>query len=226
MDEAMLHGDDVIYMNMGSMFIWQKHEFWNCIAGFEAAYKQRGGRVRFLFKINFPIDCPQHNFSTDELPPYIRLTNWIDNQHAIYSHPALKIFIHHGGGNSFNEAVYFGVPQLILSQWLDTHEYANYAEKFKLGLRSERPPHVEAHDIEAKVLKMLGPLWSEYKANCQSWAIRSQIGGGTASAAKIIVSHAEVTRSQDSILTPPFTPVESPVLEKDNEALQDIVICS
>lgn len=227
MDEAMLHGDDVIYMNMGSMFIWKRHEFWNCIAGFEAAYKQRGGRVRFLFKINFPIDSPEHNFSTEELPSYIRLTNWIDNQHAIYSHPALKVFIHHGGGNSFNEAVYFGVPQLILSQWLDTHEYATYAEKFKLGLRSERPPHVEARDIEVKLLKMLGPSWPEYKANCRSWAIRSQISGGTASAAKIIVSHAESSRLiQDGILTPPFTPVESPVLEKDAESLQDIAICS
>lgn len=226
MDDALLHGDDVIYMNMGSMFIWQEHEFWNCIAGFEAAYKERGGRVRFLFKINFPIDSPQCKFPTHELPSYIRLTNWIDNQHAIYSHPALKVFIHHGGGNSFNEAVYFGVPQLVLSQWLDTHEYANYAEKFKLGLRSARPPHVEAKDIEVKILKMLGPMWPEYKANCQLWAIRSQISGGTVSAAKIIIAHAECTRIQSSILTPPFTPVETPIMEKDNDPLQELTVCS
>lgn len=226
MDEALVLGEDVVYINMGSMFIWQRHEFQNCVAGFEAAYKKRGGRMRFLFKINFPIDSSR-GFSTDELPAYVRLTSWIENQHAIYSHPALKAFIHHGGGNSFNEAVYFAIPQLVLSQWLDTHEYANYANVFGLGLRSERPPFVEADDIEDKILTLLGPLWHTYKSNCQTWAVRSRIGGGAAAAAKIILTHAESSRPQESILTPPFSPIEeSPIAEKDKEALKGIAICS
>ncbi|KAJ5567696.1 glycosyltransferase [Penicillium sp. DV-2018c] len=212
-DEATLLGEDVIYMNMGSMFIWERHEFWNCISGFEAVYRRRGGRVRFLFKINFPVDS-HHRFSTDELPPYIRLTNWIENQHALYSHPALKVFIHHGGGNSFNEAVYFAVPQLVLSQWLDTHEYAIYAEQFGLGLRSERPPYVEAKDIEDKIMTLLGSLWPTFKSNCRTWAVRSQIGGGTEAAAKIILSHIETSSTDTAMLTPPMTPGASPIAEK------------
>ena len=223
MDEALVLGEDVVYINMGSMFIWQKHEFQHCIAGFKAAYKQRAGRVRFLFKINFPLDSRQ-DFSIDELPDYIRLTNWIENQHAIYSHAALKIFIHHGGGNSFNEAVYFGIPQLVLSQWLVTHEYANYAQQFSLGLRSERPPYVDADDIEAKILTLLGPSWATYKSNCRAWAVRSQIAGGAASAAKIVLSHAHSTELQDSMLTPPISPIDTPPLEeKDPEILKGIL---
>jgi len=226
MDEATALEEDVVYINMGSMFIWQRHEFWNCIAGFEAAYKSREGRVRFLFKLNFPIDS-HRGFSIEELPSYIRLTNWIENQHAVYSHPALKVFIHHGGGNSFNEAVYFAIPQLVLSQWLDTHEYAKYAEQFRLGLRSARPPHIDVADIEAKILTLLGPLWPTYKSNCQTWAVRNQLSGGTASAAKLILSHAESSALHDSVLTLPSLSIEiSSIPEKDSEAVKEIVICS
>lgn len=190
MDEAQLRGEDVVYMNMGSMFIWNKAEFDACVEGFTGVYNKMHGRVRFLFKINFPLDASR-GFAVDELPSYIRLTNWIDNQHAVYSHPALKAFIHHGGGNSFNEAVYFGVPQLVMSQWLDTHELADCAVRFGLGLRSGSPPWIVASDIEAKLLRLLGTEWATYKATCQAWAVRSQIAGGASSASKIIIGYAE-----------------------------------
>ncbi|KAH8690244.1 putative glycosyltransferase [Talaromyces proteolyticus] len=209
MEEAILQGEDVVYINMGSMFIWQRHEFWNCIAGFETVYKKKDGHIRFLFKINFPVDSRHGLFSTDELPSYVRLTNWIEDQSAIYSHPALKAFIHHGGGNSFNEAVYYGIPQLVLSQWLDTHEYANYAHELGLGLRSDRPPHIDAQDIAAKILTLLGPLWPTFKSRCQIWAVRSHIAGGASSAAKIVLSHAELTERQDSGLSLPPSPMST-----------------
>ena len=224
MNEALVMGDDVVLLNMGSMFIWDKQEFWNCIAGFKAAYEKRGGRVRFIFKIGFPVDH-RTQFGIDQLPPYIRLTTWIENQHAIYSHPALKVFIHHGGGNSFNEAVYFGLPQLVLSQWLDTHEYASLVEKFGLGLRSARPPHIDAQDIESKISTLIGPAWRGYKATCQAWAVRSQVSGGTVAAARVVLAHAEASRMQNdfnAILTPPF----SPIVEKNPEELKEAIVCS
>ncbi|KHN93740.1 UDP-glucuronosyl/UDP-glucosyltransferase [Metarhizium album ARSEF 1941] len=217
MDEALALGKDVIYMNMGSMFIWQKKEFWACIGAFEAIYRKRQGRIRFLFKMNAPPpavkEANPHLFSvtSGELPPYVRLTSWIEDQHAVYSHRALKLFVHHGGGNSFNEAVYFGVPQLILSQWLDTHEYAMCAEKFGIGLRSARPPLIQQDEMEARVLAILGPQWPNFKVNCQAWAMRSQIGGGTVSAAKIILGHAEsAVLSDSSTVSLPLTPKAEP----------------
>lgn len=220
MDEAAARGEDVVYLNMGSMFLWQPDEFDACIEGFKAAHKRLNGRVRFLFKINRP---PQSRSSTAKtasnttpekekentaerelsiedldltLPPFIRLTHWISNQTAVYTHRALKAFIHHGGGNSFNEAVHFAVPQLVLSQWLDTHEYASYAQKFGLGLRSEHPPSVQACDLEAKILELLGPRWAEFKATCQAWALRSELGGGPAAAARIVLFHAQLCAAE------------------------------
>ncbi|KAL4887697.1 hypothetical protein BJY04DRAFT_212725 [Aspergillus karnatakaensis] len=249
LDTALLHNDDVVYMNMGSMFIWQRHEFFACIEGFEAAsqrHKALTGRgIRFLFKINFPLhststnqkDAKEPLLSKSELlslPASILLTTWIPNQTAIYSHPALKAFIHHGGGNSFNEAVYFGVPQLVLSQWLDTHEYANYAVKFGLGLKSERPPWIEKEDIEEKILCLVGERWGGFKRSCREWSVRCRVGGGVRAAARLVLGFAGADMNMDvdleqvgdtgidrvvdvnnarggSLLTPPFSPVESEV---------------
>ncbi|KAL4929719.1 glycosyltransferase [Aspergillus undulatus] len=212
MDEAALLGEDVVYINMGSMFIWTPREFRACIAGLSAAHAKLSGRIRFLLKINtrrrsLPSSHSSSssslskaqsetqsevNLEREHIPPFIRLTSWIEDQHAVYTHPALKAFVHHGGGNSFNEAVHFGIPQLVLSQWLDTHEYAMYAERFGLGLRSARPPFIEARDIERKILTLLGPRWQEFKDNCQTWAMRSRLGGGVKTAAEIVLFHARI----------------------------------
>ncbi|OAA73988.1 UDP-glucuronosyl/UDP-glucosyltransferase [Cordyceps fumosorosea ARSEF 2679] len=196
MDEALNSDEYVVYMNMGSMFIWREKDFWNCMRVFQNISDQLLGRVRFLVKINSPMaavkDASLHfQIPRENLPPCVRLTHWVQNQAAIYSHPALRVFIHHGGGNSFNEAVHFGLPQLVLSQWFDTHEYGFCAEKFGLGFRSRRPPRIEPADVEAKLLRMLGRQWPVYKANCMAWAVRSQIGGGAAAAARLVIAHAE-----------------------------------
>ncbi|KAL4872505.1 hypothetical protein BDV12DRAFT_193224 [Aspergillus spectabilis] len=257
LNTALLHNDDVVYINMGSMFIWHRHEFLACIEGFEAAGRKHkaltGRSIRFLFKINFPLHNNNRNNDPDHkepktekeplltnsellsLPASILLTTWIPHQRSIYSHPALKAFIHHGGGNSFNEAVYFGIPQLVLSQWLDTHEYANYAVKFGLGLKSERPPWIERSDIEEKVLILVGERWEWFKGNCREWSVRCRVGGGVRAAARVVLGYAGADVEEegeilvergDSILTPPFSPVEeveSMEVEDGKEKEKDMV---
>lgn len=196
MDEALALGDNVVYMNMGSMFIWKKKEFWDCMDAFKNLRIKHGYPVRFLVKMNRPCADVKDTsltfkISDNGMPEFIRLTYWVKNQRDMYSHSSLRVFIHHGGGNSFNEAVHFGVPQLVLSQWFDTHEYGYSAEKFGLGFRSRAPPSIERRDVELKLLTMLGPHWPLFKSNCMAWAIRSVAGGGAEAAAKIVLGHAQ-----------------------------------
>lgn len=227
MDEAWAEGNDVVYVNMGSMFIWTHAEFEAIIEALKDVYDMSGGKTRFLFKINRPIQSSAQsgtpatstptptpapgsmtrsrteedvNFAatlSDSLPSYIKVTNWIECQHAVYRHPALKVFVHHGGGNSFNEAVHFAVPQLVLSQWLDTHEYGSLAAQFGFGLRSARPPLIETTDVREKLLELLGPRWTQYKSKASVWSLRSKLGGGPKAAAKIIECHAENQKNED-----------------------------
>lgn len=194
MDEALEAGDSVVYINMGSMFIWTASEYQALLHALEDVYDMTGRRTRFLFKTNRPIRASSQPdsaiYSPADLPSYVKMTNWIDDQHAVYRHPALKVFVHHGGGNSFNEAVYFGIPQLVLSQWLDTHEYGSLAATFGIGLRSSNPPHIKSIDVRDKLLDLLGEKWAGYKSKASVWSLRSKLGGGAKAAAKVIECHA------------------------------------
>ena len=200
MDEARDRGEDVVYINMGSMFIWTDAEYHNCIQGLANVYDRMNGRVRFILKVNKPVDGSRHMPAVETLPTYIKQTHWIESQQAVYRHQSLKVIVHHGGGNLFNEAVYYAVPQLILSQWLDTHELGQLATTFGFGLRSARPPAIEAADVQEKLLQLLGPDWTSFKAHASAWATRSKLGGGAVAAAKVVIAQAEsqrLTRAQD-----------------------------
>jgi UDP:flavonoid glycosyltransferase YjiC (YdhE family) len=175
---------------MGSMFIWSQAEYTNLLQGLSAVHHSLQERVRFVLKVNRPRDG-RPAAHVKQLPPFIRETNWVESQHSVFQHPALRVIVHHGGGNLFNEAVYFGVPQLILSQWLDTHELGHLATKFGFGLQSASPPHIDASDIHQKLVRLLGSDWTRFKSSANSWSIRSKLGGGATSAARVILAHAE-----------------------------------
>ncbi|TKY88094.1 hypothetical protein EX895_003190 [Sporisorium graminicola] len=122
---------------------------------------------------------------------YVRFTHWVHDQRRIYKHPALKVVIHHGGGNSFNEAVHYGLAQMVLSQWSDTHEYAILAERFGLGLRSKHAPYIDEKDMVKKMLRLLqGEEAEKIRHNAKVWSMRSRIAGGAPAAARLIEAQA------------------------------------
>jgi MGT family glycosyltransferase len=64
------------------------------------------------------------------------------------------VFIHHGGNNSFCEALYFGVPSLVMPYCWDGHDNASRAEETGVGRRLARydwRPRELAGAIEALV---------------------------------------------------------------------------
>lgn len=189
--QALMDGCDVVYINMGSMFIWTAAEFQAMILALQSVHEITDRKTRFIFKVNKPLAsqsfCPL--LQADNVPAFIHLTSWIDSQQSLYRHPALKAFVHHGGGNSFNESVYYAIPQLVLSQWIDTHEYASLTERFGLGLRSSKPP--EILDVRDRLLELLTPgRWEHFKSNASLWSLRSRLGGGPRAAAQIMECHA------------------------------------
>ena len=49
-----------------------------------------------------------------------------------------SVFIHHGGNNSFCEALYFGVPSLVMPYCWDGHDNAMRASETGVGRRLPR----------------------------------------------------------------------------------------
>ena len=63
-------------------------------------------------------------------PDNIFLDSWFPQPSVVRES---QLFIHHGGNNSFCEALYFGVPSLIMSYCWDGHDNAQRAEESKVG---------------------------------------------------------------------------------------------
>ncbi|GAC96558.1 glycosyltransferase [Pseudozyma hubeiensis SY62] len=254
MDEAYAAGESVVYLNMGSMFLWTDAELRSCLRAFERLHKTSGGKIKLLCKLNrpkrnpgspgsasppFTPDCSekrpvvdlrrpsgastlvaekmndainllklrrntdaekgysQHTLSEFEGLEYVRFTRWVHDQRKIYKHPALRAVIHHGGGNSFNEAVHYALPQMVLSQWFDTHEYGILTEKFGIGLRSKHAPRVDEDDLVAKMTRLLeGEEADKIRRNAKVWSVRSRNAGGAPAAARLIETQATLFRQQ------------------------------
>lgn len=257
MDEAYAAGQSVVYLNMGSMFLWTDAEVRACLRAFERLYEQSGGKIKLLFKLNKPKrnpgsphgssspsplnspDCDEKRPDLESRRPsaastfvaekvnealttiklrrntdaekgysqftlsefegleYVRFTRWVHDQRSIYKHPALQAVIHHGGGNSFNEAVHYALPQMILSQWFDTHEYAILAERFGIGLRSKHAPFVDENDLVSKMTRLLqGEEAEKIRRNAKVWSTRSRNAGGAPAAARLIETQAMLFHQQ------------------------------
>lgn len=190
LDDAYTSNQSVVFVNMGSMFVWSEKEFQQMISAFEVVRNHFQGSIRFLFKASLK-DGQVASALIEKQGEYIRLSKWIEDQNAVYQHPALKVFVHHGGGNSFNEAVFFGIPQLIIGQWLDHHEYGFLVERYGMGLRCRKAPLIDSRSVSTCLIRMLGPEWKSMKESSFQWSVRSQLAGGPKTAAKLLIMNTK-----------------------------------
>ena len=73
--------------------------------------------------------------SYDSVPDNVFLGDWFP-QPSVVEHSDL--FIHHGGNNSFCEALYHGVPSLVMPYCWDGHDNAQRTEATSIGARMDR----------------------------------------------------------------------------------------
>ncbi len=69
------------------------------------------------------------------VPDNVYLDAWFPQPSVVAN---CDLFIHHGGNNSFCEALYFGVPSLIMPYCWDGHDNAQRAVETGVGLRLDR----------------------------------------------------------------------------------------
>lgn len=71
----------------------------------------------------------------EHVPDNIHLEYWYPQPAVI---PQIDLFIHHGGNNSFNEAMTFGKPSLVMPYCWDGHDNAQRASELGLGRKLPR----------------------------------------------------------------------------------------
>lgn len=75
------------------------------------------------------------------VPDNVHLSEWFPQPSVVRQ---CDLFFHHGGNNSFCEALYFGVPSLIMPYCWDGHDNATRAAETGTGLKLDRFNWTEA----------------------------------------------------------------------------------
>lgn len=71
----------------------------------------------------------------DKVPDNVIVESWFPQPSLVRQS---SVFIHHGGNNSFCEALYFGVPSLVMPYCWDGHDNAARAAETGVGLALDR----------------------------------------------------------------------------------------
>ena len=152
---------------------------------------EQNPNVAFLWKIAQRPKHVQNIPSEDEaaLPPYVRRLSWIPSMTAVMEHPALAVMMHHGGGNSLNECLAYGIPQFCISQWVDTHDIGLCIRHSGVGLWSEYSPDFVPEDICSQLLQLVEDKDHTFRHTALSWKLKTQQAGGTKFAADLIQSY-------------------------------------
>jgi MGT family glycosyltransferase len=165
-------GKPLIYVSFGSLGAADIDLYKRMIALF--------GRLPYRFLMNVGDYIGQYS----QVPPNVHLEKWYP-QPAVIPHVAL--FIHHGGNNSFNEALYFGKPAIIMPYCWDGLDNATRIDD--TGYGAKLPRYAWTDEQFAGTIKRL----VEDKAmqgRLASVAKSMQAAKGTDKAARIIAEIA------------------------------------
>ncbi|WFD01273.1 hypothetical protein MYAM1_004035 [Malassezia yamatoensis] len=187
LDQAHRDNKRVVYINMGSIFFYTRRDYDNMVQALLRLHDLFPD-MQVLWKIPKLSAEAQPIPSADEakLPLYIRRETWLPSVEDVLRHPATAVCVHHGGGNSYNEALHYGIPQFCISQWVDTHDIGSYIQHTGVGLWAKKSPWFDPVDISSNLAKILEDKNCAFRQTALTWKMRTMQAGGTSAAANII----------------------------------------
>lgn len=132
--------------------------------------------VGVIMSIGYNIDAQElgeipGNFLVEKFVPQLEVLKRTD------------VFITHGGMNSLNEALYFGVPVIVVPQQIE--QSFNMRRLKKIGVAQPMPKELTAQSIRQTVYRVLSD--ERYKKNAKAYSEVLQKGGGHKAAAQHIL---------------------------------------
>ncbi|GAQ06596.1 hypothetical protein ALT_3917 [Aspergillus lentulus] len=88
----------------------------------------------------------------------VRITDWLRVEPmSLLMSGHIECIVHHGGSNSFHEAIRAGVPQVILPTWFDTYDFAARVEWLKIGVWANRKtaPAINGKHLGRALIRVL-----------------------------------------------------------------------
>ncbi|MEX0706693.1 MAG: glycosyltransferase [Woeseia sp.] len=136
------------------------------------------GRTEYRAIVN--VGDYKEQYDANEIPGNVIIDSWFPQISVL---PHVDLFIQHGGNNSFNESLYFGIPPLIMPFVWDGHDNAQRVNDTQHGIGMHR------YDwTEEELLNNIDTLLKDevIKKNIRTTSGHMQQHDGKATAAKAI----------------------------------------
>ncbi|EEH48457.1 uncharacterized protein PADG_04536 [Paracoccidioides brasiliensis Pb18] len=137
---AWLERAPTVLVNLGSMTTYSQADAEEMVGAIRILLDNTGVQVLWKF-------FKRHDYSDDFLIPLaddlasgrVRIEGWISVEPAsLLESGHIVLSVHHGGSNSFHEAIGTGIPQIALPLWVDCYGYAVRAEWLEVGIWGSR----------------------------------------------------------------------------------------
>lgn len=119
-----------------------------------------------------------------DVPDNVFIDSWFPQPSVVEQ---ASLFIHHGGNNSFCEALYYGMPSIVMPYCWDGHDNARRAAETGVGLHLDRYRWVAA-DLAEAIRSLLAD--SEMNRRLRANAEKMQQAAGATRAAEAILKVA------------------------------------
>lgn len=168
--------NNVILVSFGSIANLNFNIINNLIIAFKNIVEKYN--VKILWKLknninNLDINCKN-----------IKIIDWIPSMKQLLTSGKIILNIHHGGANSFQEALYYGIPQFIIPFWSDCYGVARRCTELGLGMTLRDSRNFKSQEIEFIIEKML--VDEKYMRTSKIWKKKCLRGGGLNKAIDII----------------------------------------
>ncbi|KAF5856863.1 hypothetical protein ETB97_006650 [Aspergillus alliaceus] len=152
-----------VLVNLGSHVMYMVDDLRELMDGFRILLDKRPD-IQILWKIKRSGGTVAEetilpdNLRTAIAEGRVRVEPWLEAEPiCILLSGHVQCMVHHGGSNSFHEAIQAGVPQVILPLWFDTYDFAWRAEWLGIGVWGSRKtaPAVNGPELGRALIRVL-----------------------------------------------------------------------
>ncbi|WVQ85731.1 hypothetical protein IAT38_007898 [Cryptococcus sp. DSM 104549] len=145
-----------VFVMLGSMYTWREDAAKEMLAALRVLLDKRKD-LQVLWKLmkygEYELD------GIEEAGERMRVVDWLEAEPAAVLHTGNVVcFVHHGGSNSYHEALGTGTPQIILPAWFDCYDFAARVEYLGNGVWGNKrsAPGVATDELVSAFLKVIG----------------------------------------------------------------------
>ncbi|OTA59681.1 glycosyltransferase family 1 protein [Hypoxylon sp. EC38] len=169
-----------VIINMGSHVTYKGNQIGEVLSTIQEIVN-RHPNIQILWKCPKPSkEEEQPTVDKDLFGDRIRILSWLPSTPVacLTASKSILAYVHHGGSNSFHEAIGAGVPQVVCPVWIDTYDFARRVEMIGVGVRGNdnAAPYVKSDEFVTALERVVGNSAEADKFRETAKRISEQVG--------------------------------------------------